>query len=375
MTTERPRNYHTSVSQPSLTEAEVDSAAGAVRSGRITQGARVAELQDKFAAYIGSKYALACSSGTSALHLALLAIGAGPGDEVIVPDLSFVATANAVTYTGAKPVLCDVNVDDWGLNVEQVKELINERTIAIIAVHLYGVPCRVEELRKVADDYGLCLIEDAAEGLCGGTCPAVKLGTIGDIGTFSFYGNKIITTGEGGMVVTNNKVLHDRMYKYRGQGVVDGRRYYHDVVGYNYRMTDIQAAIGIEQLGRIDEILLKREAVFNAYKHELSGLESDWLLIWPRPSQPAAVCAPWLFTVAFRHFIARREVELHLADAGYETRPVFVPMHLLPMYAGADSKFSVSNDIRSGGLSLPTHSDLSRRSIDEICSIVRRSSK
>lgn len=367
MATKTP-HIHTTVSQPSLTQAEADAVSDAVLSGRITQGARVEEFQDMFAAHIGSKYALACSSGTTALHLALLAIDAGPGDEVIVPDLSFVATANAVAYTGATPVLCDVNRDDWGLNVAEVESLIGPRTVAIIAVHLYGHACRVEELNRLATKYHLCLIEDAAEGLGGDICPARKLGTIGEIGTFSFFGNKVISTAEGGMVVTDSEWVWDRVYKYRGQGVDPVRRYYHDVLGYNYRMTDIQAALGVVQMRRFDEILAKRRAVMNAYDSYLRGEipESSF----QRSSYPHAGVAPWLYTILMPSQRSALALQDMLAVAGYETRPVFVPMHELPMYA-QERAFWVSSDLHRRGVSLPTHTGLTGADISTVSAIVR----
>ncbi len=362
-------NSPVTVSQPDLTQAEADAVSGAVLSGRITQGARVEEFQGMFAAHLGTKYALACSSGTTALHLALLALNIGPGDEVIVPDLSFVATANAVEYTGATPVLCDVRSDDWGLDVDEVEFLISPFTRAIIAVHLYGCPCRVEELRALADKHELWLIEDAAEGLGGCVAPAAKLGTIGHLSTFSFYGNKVITTGEGGMLATDNETLYARAFKLRGQGVDPGRRYYHDVLGYNYRMTDMQAALGVVQMRRLDSILLSRRAVMNAYDgHLCRALSARGGL--QMPSQAVAGIAPWLYTVLMPGQLSALNLQATLSRMGYETRPVFVPMHKLPMYASGWRDFPVSTDLSRRGVSLPTHSGLSGDDIKTISDIV-----
>lgn len=365
-----PTKSLVTVSQPDLTLAEAEAAYDAVLSGRITQGARVEEFQDMFAEHIGSKYALACSSGTTALHLALLAIDAGPGDEVIVPDLSFVATANAVSYTGATPVLCDVNRDDWGLNVAEVESLIGPRTVAIVAVHLYGHACRVEELLQLANKHNLWLIEDAAEGLGGDLSPQCKLGTIGHIGTFSFYGNKVITTGEGGMLVTNDGYVHGRAYKFRGQGVSSDRRYYHDVLGFNYRMTDVQAAIGVVQMQRLDSILLGRQAVMNAYDSHLRDTLLDAGCL-QESSYSLAGVAPWLYTILMPSAGCALDLQFLLAEAGYETRPVFVPMHELPMYASSRREFWVSTDLSRRGVSLPTHTGLTGADISTISSIVR----
>lgn len=358
-----------SVSQPSITQVEIDAVTDAVRSGQLTQGARVSEFQDKFAQFVGTRYALACSSGTTALHLALLAVGVKPGDEVIVPDVSFVATANAVTYVGAKPVLCDISYDTWGLYPAAVERLITSRTRAIIAVHLYGMPCEIEELKILCRKYGVRLIEDAAEGLGGYVCPSMQLGSIGDIGVFSFYGNKVITTGEGGMLVTNDALLHNLAYKYRGQGVVEGMRYFHDVIGFNYRMTDVQAAIGCAQMSRIDEILRARDAVMNAYD---SYFDHHRLYMCQSALHPGWKRAPWLYTVKMKNSLRKSRAQLALDTAGFETRPVFVPMHQLPMYMRGNAwpDYPVSSHLHSCGLSLPTHAALTGDDIERIVSIV-----
>lgn len=367
--TTNPPHLKVSVSQPDLTQAEAEAVYDAVRSGRITQGARVSEFQDKFAQFVGTKHALACSSGTAALHLALLAIGVRPGDEVIVPDVSFVATANAVTYVGAKPVLCDISYDTWGLYPAAVERLITSRTRAVIAVHLYGMPCEIEELKALSRKYGFYLIEDAAEGLGGYVCPSMPLGSIGDIGVFSFYGNKVITTGEGGMLVTNSDTFRDRAYKYRGQGTVDGIRYFHDVVGFNYRMTDVQAAIGCAQMSRIDEIIQARDAVMNAYDYYFGDQR---FFMCQRARHPGWKRAPWLYTVRMKNSLCKSRAQLALNTAGFETRPVFVPMHQLPMYMRGNAwpDYPVSSHLHSCGLSLPTHAALTGDDIERIVSIV-----
>lgn len=358
-----------SVSQPSITQVEIDAVTDAVRSGQLTQGARVSEFQDKFAQFVGTKHALACSSGTAALHLALLAIGVRPGDEVIVPDVSFVATANAVTYVGAKPVLCDISYDTWGLYPAAVERLITSRTRAVIAVHLYGMPCEIEELKALSRKYGFYLIEDAAEGLGGYVCPSMPLGSIGDIGVFSFYGNKVITTGEGGMLVTNSDTFRDRAYKYRGQGTVDGMRYFHDVVGFNYRMTDVQASLGCAQMSRIDEILLARDAAMNVYDYHF-GYHKPYMC--QTALHPGWKRAPWLYTVKMKDSLRKSRAQLALNTAGFETRPVFVPFHQLPMYMRGNAwpDYPVSSHLHSCGLSLPTHAALTSSDIEYIAEIV-----
>lgn len=365
------------VSNPDLTDLEVQAATSVVRSGHITQGEKVHEFQAAFAEYLGVPHALACSSGTTALHLALLALGVGPGDEVIVPDVSFVATVNAVRYVGATPVLCDITGRNWGLNPEKVEKLITPRTAAIIAVHLYGVSCDIYELSRIAGEHHLALVEDAAEGLGGFAYHGEPLGTLSDIATFSFYGNKVITTGEGGMVVTRHSELRDAVYSYRGQCVHPDVRFFHTDVGYNYRMTDIQAAIGLAQLSRIDEILMKRRAVFNAYDCHLGDLLSPisgCSFHSPQFNNPRV--APWLYTLTTGYGLTSQfghsALSRRLLDAGYETRPFFVPMHELPMYWSSPGDFPVSNYCREYGISLPTHAELTGDQIAEIAAEVRK---
>ena len=235
-----------------------------------SKGKFISEFENKFAEYLGVKYAASVSNGTVALHVALLALGIGPEDEVIVPTFTYIASVNAITYTGAKPVFVDSNPSHWQMNVEDVNKKLSNRTKAILAVHLYGHPCDIEELRKISDDKKLFLIEDTAEAL-GSKYDNKLLGTFGDISTFSFFGNKTITTGEGGMVVTNNPELHKKAVHIKGQGLADHREYWHDIIGYNYRMTNICAAIGLAQLEKINEVIKKKREIAKWYKDGLNN--------------------------------------------------------------------------------------------------------
>lgn len=328
------------IGQPSIGLEEADLVLKALQKTQLTQGENVLEFERQFAGYIGSRFAVACTSGTSALHLALVAARVGPGDEVLVPDITYVATANAVRYTGATPVLVDVLHDTWNIDLEDAGRKLSQKTKAIIPVHLYGTPCNMNEVYRFTQFFNIKVIEDAAEAL-GGTFNGANCGTFGNMGIFSFYANKVITTGEGGMVVTNDEDLATALRFYRGQAQT--RRYFHEAVGFNYRMTDIQAAIGIAQLDKIKDFLAKRRVVVTTYQRELRDV-----LTYPRV--PGS--APWLFTglSPLPYYMVAPKIEAR----GVEVRPMFVPMHRLPMYAQPDDKFPIASAICDYGISLPT---------------------
>lgn len=343
--------YH--VSQPSLGPSELRLVTQTIEANRLTQGAMVERFESALADYLGVAHAVAVTNGTAALHLALAALGIGPGDEVIVPDLTFIATANAVRYTGATPVLVDVNPFDWNLEPHRVEQAITKRTRAIVPVHLYGVPCHMDPINLIAAMHGLYVVEDAAEGL-GGYYKSEALGTLADAGTFSFYGNKIITTGEGGAVVTNNPFLADHLRLLRGQGQSAHERYYHVVTGFNYRMTEMQAALGVGQMEGLDERIEKRQRVCDTYR---LCLPDRYL------TQHVQGCdeqAPWLFTCLLPASCNDVEyVSERLAAEGIETRRVFVPLHTMPMFEHCDRPNNATM-IRRYGISLPTHPGLTQ---------------
>jgi perosamine synthetase len=242
------------VTAPHLGEQELLNVTDCILSGWVSSGGHyVSRFEEEFARFCGVRKAIAVCNGTAALHLALAALGVGPGDEVIVPTLTFIATANAVTYTGATPVFVDSEPQTWNLDPARVEEAITPQTRAILVVHLYGQPAQMEAIREIASRHGLAVIEDAAEAH-GAKIGERVVGGIGDIGTFSFFGNKIVTTGEGGMVVTDREDLSLLARQLRDHGM-STRRYWHEIIGFNYRMTNLQAAVGVAQLERIDEIL------------------------------------------------------------------------------------------------------------------------
>ena len=327
-----------------------------------SMGSYVRDFESHYADHCGVKHALATSNGTTALHLALIALGISPGDEVIVPDLTFVATANAVVYCGATPVFVDVDPDYWAMDPEQVNKKITSKTKAIIAVHLYGHPANVQELRSICTLNNLYLIEDAAEAH-GAFCFDERVGSLGDINCFSFYGNKILTTGEGGMVTTNSDDLAYLVKQYRDQGTHQDRRYWHPVIGYNYRMTNLSAAVGLAQLERIDEIVEKKEVILQKYKKSLVGAPLKFQV-----SQPWAKPVNWLTSVVLTSSapISASRLMVLLSEMEIETRPFFIPMHELPPYLSKES-FPVAEELSKNGLNLPSAISLKDSDIKYIC--------
>lgn len=332
-------------------------------------GEYIGRFEESFAQYCGVPHAVACCNGTTALHLALLAIGIGPGDEVIVPTLTFVASANAVSYCGATPVFVDSDRDTMNLSVEEVRKAITPRTKAIIAVHLYGHPADMCALRELAASSGLTLVEDAAEAH-GAEQNGQRAGSMGDIGTFSFFGNKVITTGEGGMVTTASDELNETVRLLKGQGQDPKRRYWFPVIGYNYRMTNIQAAIGLAQLEDIDWHLGERLRVAAAYDAALAALDDHVQLPVVRSGYTNSY---WLYTVVLRKQPASERDELCglLGEAGFETRPVFYPMHTLPPHLRSGS-FPEAEALAAGGFNVPTHADVTEQDVAHIAEVITK---
>lgn len=348
------------VSMPCIGRAERELVNQSLDAVQLSYGPMVRRFERVLAEYLGVPYVTATSSGTTALHLALVALGIGPGDEVLVPDVTFVATANAVAYTGAKPVPVDINPATWCMNT---RSLPTRSTIkAIIPVHLYGVACNMVEIDTWASRYGIHVVEDAAEGFTG-EHHGRKLGSIGKAGVFSFFGNKILTTGEGGAVATNDRALYERLFFLRGQAQDPTRRYYHPEIGYNYRLTDLQGALGVAQMGHLEPMLVQRRAIFAVYRARLVRHGIGFA-----PEVPAYTTeAPWLFSIRMNQRFNRDRVMAVLADRGIETRPGFVPLHRMPMYRDHDSRFPVASRIADQIISLPTHPGLGLDAINDIC--------
>lgn len=328
-------------------------------------GRHVAAFEEAFSERMGGRPALAVSSGTAAVHLALAALGVGPGDRVIVPDLGYVATANAVRYVGAEPIPVDADLESWNLDPERVADALDRRTRAIVAVHLYGNAADLDALRRLAREAGVALVEDAAQAL-GARWRGRPVGTFGDFACFSFYGNKVVTTGEGGMVVTSNARGARRVRHLRDQGMSPTRRYYHDELAFNYRLSALQAAVGLAQLERLDGFVARRERIRDWYREALADLPGRVEPSIDRRCDPVT----WLYTFRLDGWSRRsRDRALAaLARRGVDTRPVFHTMTTLPMYRGHHGP--VAAKISAEGLSLPTHVRMTRRDVRAIAAHV-----
>lgn len=324
------------------------------------QGRFIDSFEQAFAARIGCQHAITVCNGTVALHLALVALGIGPGDEVIVPTLTYIASVNAITYTGATPVFVDSLRDTWQMDPEDVRRCVNERTRAIMAVHLYGHPCDMSALGDIARQHRLFVIEDCAEAF-GSSYHDQHVGTFGDIATFSFYGNKTITTGEGGMVVTNDKTLYDRCRRFRGQGLAAYREYWHDLVGYNYRMTNVAAAIGLAQLERADEFIERKRTLAARYAEALGNLPLEI-----HTEALNHVHSYWMVSVLVDDPERRDPLRSYLKAEGIETRPLFYPVHTMPPYARNYRRYEVAEDISWRGINLPSWPALSDAEFERI---------
>ena len=329
-------------------------------------GKYVERFEADFARFCGVKHAVALSNGTTALHVALLALHLQPGDEVIVPTLTFVATANAVAYCQATPVVVDAEPRTWGIDPALIEQQVTPRTRGIIVVHLFGHPVDMDPIHEIARRHGLWVLEDAAQAH-GAEYRGRRTGSLATAATFSFFGNKIISTGEGGMFTTDDPALAERVRLLKSHGMDPNRRYWHPVMGYNYRMTNVAAAIGVAQLERVEHQLARRREVVSWYRQNLTGaIDLSW-----QSEEPWGRHAWWMFTAILGDSlpIERDELIRRMRDDAIETRPVVFPMHQLPMYQrGATGRgFPVADRLARRGINLPTWAGVSRSDVDYIC--------
>lgn len=356
--------------EPSLGGNELKYVSDCVSSGWISsQGEYVRRFEQQFSEFLEGYQCVAVSNGTAALHLALKACDIGPGDEVIVPDLTFAATANVVLHCGATPICADVDPFTWTLDPAATRKAITSRTRAIIPVHLYGHPCDMDPLVEIARENNLFVIEDCAEAQ-GAKYKGRMVGTIGDVGCFSFFSNKVITTGEGGMVSTRDETLVGKIRVLRDHGMKPGKRYWHDIAGFNYRMTNLQAAVGVAQMERVEKFLGRRREIGERYSHQLGKIEG---LTMP-PNMPWADTVYWIFSMLVDEKIAgisRDQLAARLLEAGIENRPFFYPMHIQPPYL-QEGEFSVSKRLSIQGISLPSGNEISNEAIDRVCQAIQK---
>ncbi len=348
---EYKKSIHLPIASPNLNGNEFKYLTDAFLSTWISSsGSYIKRFEQNFAAYSDCEFGVAVSNGTVALHLALVALGLGPGDEVIIPDLTFAATINAVLHAGATPVIVDVEQDSWCICPQAIKVAITSKTKAIIPVHLYGQPCDMGSIMHIAQQHQLKVIEDCAEAH-GAQYDGKKVGSFGDIGCFSFYGNKVITTGEGGMCVTSCPKLLEKMRLYRDHGMSKEKRYWHEVVGYNYRMTNLQAAIGLAQLERIDNIHQNRSTYEERYRSALLGK-----LSFQSRSLPARSKITWLIAALATTAEEKKRYLDQFKAVGIEARPFFYPLSDMPIYQSyCHNETPVTHDISARGLNLPAY--------------------
>jgi perosamine synthetase len=355
-------------------ETDIKAVNDVIRSGmNWAAGPVIAEFEKKIADYIGTKYAATVNSGTSALHAVLAAYGIGPGDEVIVPAFTFIATANAPLFLGATPVFADIEEASFGLDASDVERKITDRTRVILPIHYGGLPCRIDDLRRVAKEHGLILIEDAAEAM-GAAINNQKAGSIGDAAILSFCQNKVLTTGEGGAVVTNSPDVCHRLELLRSHGRSEANVYFSSpesadyiTLGYNFRMSSITAALGLSQLNRIDKIIALRREKANYLKEKLSGISG--LVVPSDPSDSFNVCQ--MFPVLVNGAQSRRDgLKNFLAKKGIMSRVYFEPVHLTHFYRRRfgyqGGELPVTEKIAAEILDLPVYPDITRDELDYI---------
>lgn len=345
-------NFVVPIYKPSISHREKQLVLDCLDSSWISsRGEYIKKFEKLFSSRVGVSYALAVNNGTAALHVALLAAGVGVGDEVIVPSLTYIASVNAITYTGATPIFAEVDSETWCLDVNCLDAIVTEKTKAILLVHLYGNSCDMEPLIRFSQSRGIMVIEDCAEAF--GTLHNKKhVGTSGLVSTFSFFGNKTITTGEGGMLVTESEKVMAIASRIRGQGLSIDQEYWHDIVGYNYRMTNICAAIGVAQLEKSESLIREKVVLAEYYKENFKALP-----LTPQKVTRKTQSSFWLNAFLAESRVVRDKLREYLLGFGIETRPVFPPVHTMPMYAKG-VKLPVTEDLASRGVLLPSWPEL-----------------
>ena len=329
------RKMHLPVAAPNLKGNEFNYLVDAFLSTWISSsGEYINRFENDFSNYCGTKYGVAVSNGTVAIHLALETLGIGKGDEVIVPDFTFAATINAVLHTGATPVIVDIEKDSWCISPSEIRNAITPNTKAIIPVHIYGQPCDMDAIMDIAKEHSLFVVEDCAEAH-GAKYKGKKVGGFGDISCFSFFANKVITTGEGGMCLTKSDQLDDKMRVLRDHGMSKTKRYWHEHVGYNYRMTNLQAAIGVAQIERIDEIITHKKEIEDSYRNYLKDI--SYVHVQTRDIKDTERIT-WLVCLTIDKG-DRDATLLKLKEKGVDARPFFYPLSEMEIY----KKYVVSN--------------------------------
>jgi perosamine synthetase len=362
------------VNEPLLNGNEKKYLNECIDSGWISSdGPFIKQFEDAFAARVGRKYGIAVCNGSVALDTAVLALGLQQGDEVIMPTFTIVSCAAAIVRAGATPVVVDSDPDTWSMDVGQIESKITPRTRAIMVVHIYGIPVDMDPVFVLAKKYNLKIIEDAAQ-MHGQTYKGRSCGSLGDISTFSFYPNKHVTTGEGGMIVTDDAALAEKCRSLRNLCMKPERRFLHDELGFNFRMTNMQAAIGLAQLERLDFFMQKKRAMGALYTHLLQDLTSVQL---PLPETAYAVNNYWVYGLVLKAHIPfdAQEVMKRFADRGIGTRPFFWPMHEQPVFKNmglfAYESYPVAETLARRGFYIPSGLALTEEQITTVARVVK----
>lgn len=357
------------LSRPNITELEIEYVHKALGSNYLSGGPMIKEFETELAFVAGTKYAVGVSSGTAALHLILLALGIKPGDEVITTPYSFIASTNCILYMGGIPVFCDISPDDFNINPDLIESKITSRTRAILVVHVFGFPARMDQICAIAEKHHLPIIEDSCEAI-GAQISGRPTGGIGIAGAFAFYPNKQITTGEGGAVVTNDGAIAEMVRCLANQGRETGDHWLcHKHLGYNYRLNELSAALGVAQLKRLQEILTSRAKAAQWYENEL---KKELLLTTPGSKINKNSVVSWfVYVVRFCDPNIREIVTRYLEEVGIETRPYFPAIHLQPLYREklgyTSGSFPVTESVASTTLALPFYTKITADQVLEVC--------
>jgi perosamine synthetase len=356
------------VSEPDLTHHELRNVLDAFLSTWISStGDYIRTFEREFAARVGMEHGIATANGTVSLQLALAALGIGEGDEVIVPDLTFAASANTVIHLGARPVLVDVDPQTWCVSAELIEKAITPRTRAIMPVHVFGRPAPMTEIRELAKARGLFVIEDAAEAH-GARYDGKPVGSFSDVSSFSFFANKIVTTGEGGICLTNDADLAARMRMLRDHGMRPDRRYWHEEPGFNFRMTNLQASIGCAQIERMDELLAMRAGVHAVYERLLAGVPG---VEFPAPMSPRAEPVTW-FSCALTPAGKRPQLIAACKEVGIDLRPFFNGLSMMPAYRRYARVCPNSSMLSKSGVNLPTSRRVTEENAERLAAAFRK---
>jgi dTDP-4-amino-4,6-dideoxygalactose transaminase len=360
------------LAKPVLGEEEERAVIEVLRSGQLSLGPKLPEFEQKFADRVGAPYASAVSSGTAGLHLALRAVGVEPGDEVITSPFSFVASANAILYCGATPVFADIDPVTLNLDPAAAEAAITPRTKAILPVHIFGYPVDMPAFERIAQKHDLAIVEDACEALGAKHADGAAVGGRGNPAVFGFYANKQMTTGEGGMIALSDPAMKERVDSERNQGRAPDMGWLdHDRLGFNYRLSELACALGIVQLGRLDEMLAGRARVARLYREALAEVDGLGL---PCPDTGGDVRGWFVFVVQLPEEVDREAVVGALGEAGVQSKPYLPAIHLMAHYRGAPGRaggpYPVCERVASGSLALPFHPALSEQQVTRVVGVL-----